>query len=467
LAKRASSPASTCAWRPAPTAPAVLRSWPCLATNTALAEPGDAAQRISNLSRAYRVNLTVLALVALFTGAFLVFSVLALSVAQRAQQFALLGVLGAHAAPAAGAGAGRVAGAGLVGSAPAWPLGTALAGLALRLLGGDLGGGYFAGVAPNAAVDGPAALALRRAGRGRGGRGWLVARRGPHSNCRRRKRSRAWAPPGRAASPLAGPGVCPADSCWRLLAWLAPPVFGLPLGSLRVGWPAAGGRHHPLLPWDGLAVRPPGPRGWPPLLPMLAMERARRVRGSAAVAVSGVVASLSLAVALTVMVASFRESVTQWLDVVLPAELYVRTAPDRARATRRLLPRVRVGRGAPARRAAWARCAPPLQLDPARAGGADCPCRWGAPLCAALPLVGAALPVPEGWHVGVYVSEAVVDLYGAAARAGLLARFPGISGPRKHDRQAGTRYLFCSRRVARLCPPVRATVPWTRPTSSA
>ena len=48
----------------------------------------------SNLSRAYRVNLTVLALVALFTGAFLVFSVLALSVAKRAQQFALLGVLG-------------------------------------------------------------------------------------------------------------------------------------------------------------------------------------------------------------------------------------------------------------------------------------------------------------------------------------------------------------------------------------
>jgi putative ABC transport system permease protein len=57
---------------------------------------------------------------------------------------------------------------------------------------------------------------------------------------------------------------------------------------------------------------------------MLAIERARRMRGTAAVAVSGVVASLSLAVALTVMVASFRESVTHWLDVVLPADLYVR-----------------------------------------------------------------------------------------------------------------------------------------------
>ena len=37
---------------------------------------------------------------------------------------------------------------------------------------------------------------------------------------------------------------------------------------------------------------------------------------SAAVAVGGVVAALSLAVALTVMVGSFRGSVSQWLDSV-------------------------------------------------------------------------------------------------------------------------------------------------------
>ena len=72
-----------------------LRAQPGWPANLVLAQPGDATQRISNLSRAYRVNLTVLALVALFTGAFLVFSVLALSVAQRGPQFALLAVLGA------------------------------------------------------------------------------------------------------------------------------------------------------------------------------------------------------------------------------------------------------------------------------------------------------------------------------------------------------------------------------------
>jgi len=65
--------------------------WP---QDVRLLHSADAPQRINDLSRAYRVNLTVLALVALFTGAFLVYSVLALSVARRAQQFALLGVLG-------------------------------------------------------------------------------------------------------------------------------------------------------------------------------------------------------------------------------------------------------------------------------------------------------------------------------------------------------------------------------------
>jgi putative ABC transport system permease protein len=59
-------------------------------------QPNDDAQesRNNNMSRAYRVNLTVLALVALFTGAFLVFSTQALSVMRRRSQFALMRVLG-------------------------------------------------------------------------------------------------------------------------------------------------------------------------------------------------------------------------------------------------------------------------------------------------------------------------------------------------------------------------------------
>ena len=289
-------------------------------------EPGDAGQRVSQLSRAYRVNLTVLALVALFTGAFLVFSVLALSVARRAQQFALLGVLGLTARQRLRLVLAESAVLGVVGSALGIALGSLLAAAALSLLGGDLGGGYFPGVQPQlqwsgwaAAAYGALGVAAAMAG------GWLPAR---HA----------------AALPLAqtlkGLGTRLPRSRRHWLAWLAlllalvlallPPIAGVPLAAyLSVG----------LLLVGGIAVLPAAvgafydrlaPHVAHRLLPLLAVERARRVRESAAVAVSGVVAALSLAVALTVMVASFRQSVADWLDVLLPADLYLRTSNSTA-----------------------------------------------------------------------------------------------------------------------------------------
>ncbi|MGH6624700.1 MAG: ABC transporter permease, partial [Burkholderiaceae bacterium] len=59
-----------------------------------LTTPDEATQRVSNISRAYRVNLNVLALVALFTGAFLVFSLQAQAVITRRVELAFLRVLG-------------------------------------------------------------------------------------------------------------------------------------------------------------------------------------------------------------------------------------------------------------------------------------------------------------------------------------------------------------------------------------
>src|SRR5438046_7019251 len=56
--------------------------------------PATAVDATSRLSRAYRINLNVLALVALFTGGLLVFSTQALAVARRRSQFALLRTLG-------------------------------------------------------------------------------------------------------------------------------------------------------------------------------------------------------------------------------------------------------------------------------------------------------------------------------------------------------------------------------------
>ena len=286
------------------------------------AEPGDAAQRVSNLSRAYRVNLTVLALVALFTGAFLVFSVLSLSVAKRAQQFALLGVLGLTGRERLNLVLIESGTLGLLGSALGLLLGTGLAALALRVLGGDLGGGYFSGVAPNLQFSWLAALAY-------GALGTLAAVVGGWWPARTAQKL----PP---AQTLKGLGAAPVQGMGHWLSLIliaagallaaAPPVFGIPLAAyLSVALLLIGGIT--ALPWlVALLYDRIAPVARHQLLPLLAVERARRVRASAAVAVSGVVASLSLAVALTVMVASFRDSVTHWLDVVLPADLYMRTA---------------------------------------------------------------------------------------------------------------------------------------------
>jgi putative ABC transport system permease protein len=386
-----------------------LRQQPDWPANTLLAEPGDAMERISNLSRAYRVNLTVLALVALFTGAFLVFSVLALSVAQRAPQFALLAVLGATPRQRLALVLLESAALGLVGSVAGLALGALLAQAALHLLGGDLGGGYFAGAQPSLRWSTPAALLYAALGLAAAlAGGWWPAR------------TAQALPP---AATLKGLGLVASTAgkssvglvlvaASALLA-SAPPVGGIPLAAygaialLLVGGMALlPGAMAWLLQWlQPLAARR--------VLPLLALERARRMRGGAAIAVGGVVASLSLAVALTVMVASFRGSVMQWLDAVLPAPVYLRSALHAAEGEAALLPAglasavaqlPGVDRVEPLR-------ASPLQLDPARPALTLLARPLGQDPARRLPLVDAALPVPAG-RTGIYISEAVVDLYG-------------------------------------------------------
>ncbi|MFN3571420.1 MAG: ABC transporter permease, partial [Polaromonas sp.] len=168
------------------------------------------------------------------------------------------------------------------------------------------------------------------------------------------------------------------------------------------------------LPWlIALLYDRIAPRVGRRLLPLLAVERARRVRGSAAVAVSGVVASLSLAVALTVMVASFRDSVTHWLDVVLPADLYVRSAGNTAASdTVYFSPDfVRALAQIPGVERSGSLRVTPLLLDPGQPAVALIARDLQDP-ASSLPLVGEPLPVPSG-QVAIYVSEPMVDLYGA------------------------------------------------------
>lgn len=389
--------------------------------------PEEAGQRVSNVSRAYRVNLTVLALVALFTGAFLVFSILSLSVAKRQQQLALLGVLGLSARERLQLVVWESAFIGVLGSVLGIALGTGLAAAALKLLSGDLGGGYFPGITPRLQWSASAALGYGMLGVvaavvG----GWLPARAAQRLVPAQALKGQGDAVHGGSGWWL-GPVLLLAGAGLTRL----PPVAGVPLWAyIAVACLLVG----------GIACVPATVGGLLRLWPrrsvmrhaalMLSLERARRMRHTATVIMAGVVASLSLSVALTVMVASFRGSVTAWLDVVLPADLYARAASnsgdaDTQHLTPALLARIRQIPGVT--RAVGIRVSK-LSLRADQPAVALIARPLGAETNAAprsLPLVGELLP-PQAGRISVYVSEAMVDLYGA--RPGTLLALPLRAG---------------------------------------
>ena len=119
-----------------------------LPAGVAVQRPETGIAASESLSRSYRVNLNVLALVALFTGGLLVFSTQALAVVRRRSQLALLRVLGMTRRELASLLVLEGAIVGVVGSALGLASGFILAQIAVRIIGADLGAGYFRGVAP-------------------------------------------------------------------------------------------------------------------------------------------------------------------------------------------------------------------------------------------------------------------------------------------------------------------------------
>jgi len=281
----------------------------------------DEARRTDSLSRAYRVNLQMLGLVALLTGAFLVYSAQSLSVARRRPQFALLRVLGARrrALTAQILVEGAVVGG--IGALAGLALGVGVAEAVLGLLGGDLGGGYFGDQRPPLVVSGAAALVFGALGLASALLGSLLPARG----AARAQPAAALKGAGDLASGgggrlwpalllLAAGGVCA----------LAPAVQGVSVfGYVAIALLLAGGVA--AMPWLARRLFGPlqrRPTGRPAL--DLAAKRLWGAPSQAAIALCGLVASTSLMIAMAVMVSSFRGSVEDWLDQILPADLYLR-----------------------------------------------------------------------------------------------------------------------------------------------
>jgi putative ABC transport system permease protein len=196
----------------------------------------------------------------------------------------------------------------------------------------------------------------------------------------------------------------------------APPVFGVPIAAyIAVGFLLVGGMG--LLPWCvSLLYDSLSPWVAASALPMLAVERARRMREVAVIAVSGVVAALSLGVALTVMVSSFRVSVSDWLDTMLPAPLYARLTSSTQTAqglyfppetVRQLqdLPDLAQVQGLRLRSISASPALPDVQLIARPISLQDA--------ASVLPLVGDVYASPVTGAVPLFVSEAMIQLHQA------------------------------------------------------
>ena len=417
---------------------------PLLPPTVEIAAPEKRAQRMSNLSRAYRVNLNVLALVALFTGAFLVFSAVALSAVRQRPQLALMSVLGADQAWVRNAVLAQGLAVSVAGSVVGVAAGLALAGGLLAMFGGDLGGGYFSGARPQLAIDAPALLGFMLLGIGVGlAASWLPAREAVAARPAEALRG------GSSEAALVrlarrGPAL------WLLAAAAVlltlPPVDGLPVPSYiaiacvllsaiaAVPWLVA--HFFPLL------QRALAGRGMRQPVFWLALLRVAQAPGQAAGVIAGVVASFALTVAMVIMVASFRLAVADWLEAVLPADLYGRVPAGAAQGAINPALQARIAALPGIARAEFSRSVE-LSLDPARPTVALL-ARNVDPVApqARLPLTGPALPTPER-AIPIYVSEGMVDLY--AFTPGKVVRLPITSLPlhvagvyRDYSRQHGS-----------------------------
>ena len=297
---------------------------------------------------------------------------------------------------------------GAAGSVLGLVAGYGLAAAAMRIFGGDLGAGFFHGIAPSVAIEPIAAVIF-------GALGVVVAVLGsllPALEAARASPATALKAGDEQAAFRPLRHVWPAAALLTAgaLGALLPPIMGLPLfGYLSIALLLLGTLL--LMPRVAAALLAhlPTPKSVPV---KLAFDQLRGAPGQAAASLATIVASVSLMVSMAIMVASFRQSLDDWLVRVLPADLYVRsgTAGDSTyfAASDQLkfagLPGVR--------RVDFLRVQNVL-LDPKQPRvvllARDLP--RGDP-ARALPLV-SEIPVPSvSDPPPVWVSEAMVDLYG-------------------------------------------------------
>jgi len=387
--------------------------------------PQMAWDRARTVTRAYRVNLNMLALVTLLTGAFLVFATQSLSALRRRTELALLRALGLTGPELERVLVGEGALLGGAGALIGICLGVGIAGIVLNLLNGDIGNGQMHVTHWALPLTPWPLLIFFLLGVGTACLGsWVPAR-----EAARRAPALALKPGDveqtfrQLSTTRLGLGLMAAGA---LLAWL-PPMAGLPvagyaaIAALLFGavllLPAAVTAVLALLPHTNR------------ILPDIAIAQLRGSVGLSTASLATIVVSFSLMIAMAIMVHSFRDTFDRWLTRMLPADLQLRVPLDSDTASWSAAEQARIA-GLPGVRRAEFRRSVPLYLRPDRAA-VTLIARDGTvdALNAALPLVhGAPGPAPAG-RAPLWISEAVADKFGFTAGSGVDLPLSGRALP--------------------------------------
>jgi putative ABC transport system permease protein len=364
--------------------------------------------RAATATRAYRVNLNMLALVALLTGAFLVFATQSLAVLRRRTALGLLRALGVTQAQLEWALLGEGTAIGLAGSLLGALLGAVVAGLVLRYLGSDLGNRALTARAGVFALPGLPLAVFVLIGTAVAALGaWVPAHEAAH-------RAPALAMKSGDCEPAVNrlPTALPALAMIAIGALLAllPAINRLPLpGYLAIAALLAGAvlLIPTLMRWVTGSARRSGRA-----MLDIAIAQLQGSAGISTISLAAIIVSFSLMVAMAIMVHSFRNSFDLWLVKLLPADLSLRVSfesdtgalsgeqqhqiaalPAVARAEFRRLRRIWLrADGAPVTLIA-------RDLNPQRAGDT-------------LPLVRDTRQPPPPGTQAAWISETLQDLYG-------------------------------------------------------
>lgn len=378
----------------------------------ALLPPGVSAmeaeresERGLSLSRAYRVNLNMLALVSLFTGAVLVFTTQSLAVLRRRTQFGLLRALGLSARTLTILIVIEAAGLGVLGTIAGLCSGIGTAHLAIAHAGADLGAGFFSGIVVRTQID-IAGLTFI------GATGIIASLIGgaiPAFEAARADPAQALRAGDEQKLLDALPNRWPAFVLLSIAAVLVffPAVEGLPVfGYIAIASLLLG----------ALALMPDYVRAALSLLPKLraplawvGVHQLKGTRGYVGISLAGMLASFSLVVAMLIMIHSFRNSLDAWLGIVLPADLYARASASAsgwidAQAQQRIAAAPGVDRVHYSR-------FDQIRLDPAKPAvtliARDLDTRHPE----ALPLVSTSI-LPTDATPPAWISEAIREIYG-------------------------------------------------------